>query len=280
MTRGIGLAAGANVPLLSILALNVRTEIAFGMFSDACTALSWKEGNTSFLAQNWDWRQEQKENLIRLCIKGKDKPDIEMITEAGIIGKIGLNSAGVGVCLNAIRARGVDFEKLPCHLALRRCLDSTSREEAVRALQHTGVASSCHILVADPHGGSGLECSSADVVVLPMSSKGLIIHTNHYIKDHPGVEENVQLKDSYARLTRIHELTRSATVDLESIKRMLEDEDGFPTAINRQRTDDSTMATLFSIVMDLDERCADVRMGRPSAAVDTLKLRPLMPTVT
>ena len=48
------LAAGAEVDFDSILALNVRTEIAFGMAVDGCTALSWKSGNRSFLAQNWD----------------------------------------------------------------------------------------------------------------------------------------------------------------------------------------------------------------------------------
>jgi isopenicillin-N N-acyltransferase-like protein len=40
-----------------------------------------------------------------------------MVTEADVIGKIGINSAGVGVCLNAIRACGVDRTKLPIDLA-------------------------------------------------------------------------------------------------------------------------------------------------------------------
>lgn len=86
-------------------------------------------------------------NLINLNISQEGKPAISMITEAGIIGKIGLNSRGVGVCLNAIRAQGVDFQKLPCHLALRTCLESTSTEEAVVAIKKAGVASSSHLLV-------------------------------------------------------------------------------------------------------------------------------------
>lgn len=51
-----GVAEGAGVEFVSVLALNVRTEIAYGMFNDACTALSWREhdGPLSFLAQNWD----------------------------------------------------------------------------------------------------------------------------------------------------------------------------------------------------------------------------------
>jgi isopenicillin-N N-acyltransferase-like protein len=52
-----GVAEGAGVTYVDILALNVRTEIAFG---DGCTALSWKgkgEGK-SILGQNWDWDAE------------------------------------------------------------------------------------------------------------------------------------------------------------------------------------------------------------------------------
>ncbi len=41
--------------LSDVIAINVRTEIAFGMFSDGCTALGWKTRDGSFLAQNWDW---------------------------------------------------------------------------------------------------------------------------------------------------------------------------------------------------------------------------------
>lgn len=50
-----GVAEGAGVAYEDILALNVRTEIAFGAFNDGCTALSWRGTGTSILAQNWDW---------------------------------------------------------------------------------------------------------------------------------------------------------------------------------------------------------------------------------
>jgi isopenicillin-N N-acyltransferase-like protein len=53
-----GVAEGAGVAFEDILALNVRTEIAFGAFNDGCTALSWRGTDTSILAQNWDWNTE------------------------------------------------------------------------------------------------------------------------------------------------------------------------------------------------------------------------------
>ncbi|KAK4999486.1 hypothetical protein LTR28_013356, partial [Elasticomyces elasticus] len=49
-----GIAAGAKQDVNSIIALNVRTEIAYGLFDDGCTALAWQSTGNSYLAQNWD----------------------------------------------------------------------------------------------------------------------------------------------------------------------------------------------------------------------------------
>ncbi len=52
-----GVADGAGVEFESVLALNVRTEIAYGMFNDGCTALSWRDGEGgSFLLSDSLWR--------------------------------------------------------------------------------------------------------------------------------------------------------------------------------------------------------------------------------
>jgi isopenicillin-N N-acyltransferase-like protein len=278
ITLPLGIASGAEVPYHSILALNVRTEIAYGMSRDGCTALYLRNEESTFLAQNWDWQEEQQENLINLNIRQESKPSISMITEAGIIGKIGLNSSGVGVCLNAIRALGVDFERLPCHLALRSCLESESVVEAVATLQQSGVASACHILVADSHEAVGLECMSVDIVKLP--TKSVLTHTNHLLKPHGGVEDKMALQDSPARLERIDKLVQRAKLDAqgplttETIRALLADEDNLPTAICRTRTRESSVATLFSIIIDLREPSAQVMLGRPSEQGEKLYLNP------
>jgi len=49
-----GIADGAGVTYEEILALNVRTELMFGLFSDGCTSLSWRTNGASLVAQNWD----------------------------------------------------------------------------------------------------------------------------------------------------------------------------------------------------------------------------------
>ena len=269
-----GIADGGGVDFYDILALNVRTEIAYGMYSDGCTAFAWKTKDSSFLAQNWDWSSEQRQNIIRADIDQPGKPKISMMTEGGIVGKIGLNSAGVGVTLNAIRALGVSYDKMPVHLALRTVLNSNTGAEAANALRDSGVAAAAHIQIADKDTGTvGFECTSADIVELPMDSNGVCTHSNHLIKDHK-VQDKTFLADSPLRLDRIRELIEaSEDPTMESLAGLLKDEQNYPTAINRAQTEKSSIETLFSIVMDLTKGQAVVRMGRPTENGQTLELR-------
>lgn len=263
--------------LPDILAINVRTEIAFGLFSDGCTALSWTTEDESFLAQNWDWQEAQKGNLILLTIEqqAQSKPTIKMVTEAGIIGKIGLNSEGVGVCLNAIKMRGMDPARLPCHLGLRMVLDSMSRAEAVEKLERHGIASACHFLVADEAGGVGLEWSSADCQECTMNAEGQVFHSNHYLKQHPETGQDMNWwKDSTYRVTRIEELANQiqGQPTTENIFELFKDETNMPGAICRVQKGTSEAATLFNIVMDLKAKRARVRLGRPTEPEETVDL--------
>jgi isopenicillin-N N-acyltransferase like protein len=220
------------------------------------------------------WNPDQMENIISMHISQPEKPRIHMMTEAGIIGKIGLNSSGVGVTLNAVRAKGVDSSRLPCHLALRRALESKSSAEAIRALQKAGVAAACHVLIADHEGSVGLECTAFDVVRLPMH-KGVVTHTNHFVEPHVGPDCSPDLPDTSFRLDRINELLKKELngPSFATIRAMLKDEANYPGSINRACTKEG-FATLFCIIMDLKARKAEVKMGRPTEENDYLKLEP------
>ncbi|KAK8069115.1 isopenicillin-N n-acyltransferase [Apiospora phragmitis] len=322
-----GIAEGSGVDFLDVLALNVRTEITFGLFTDGsstfgvtaagdgeipetdgCTSLSWFSGTDqehqgtsspkmssfSYLAQNWDWMPAQRANLVILYIDHTSSsslpdthplPTIATVTEAGLLAKTGLNSAGVGVCLNALRCRGVDRNRLPVHLALRRALECGSRADAVRALRETGLAGCGHILVADAAtGGVGLECTSRWVRALGMDDAGRTHHTNHLLLlgreggDEKDVEDATWLADSRPRLARVKELTagimmsdRGAQAEgaprpsTKSLFEVLSDEQGYPASINRrQELPGVKTETLFTIVMDLATRRAQVTFGRPT----------------
>jgi isopenicillin-N N-acyltransferase-like protein len=239
---------------------------------------------TRVILTKWQWENEQSPNIISMHITPSPStklPTIHMMTEAGIIGKIGLNSSSVGVTLNAIKARGVDFAKLPCHLALRTVLNSISRAEAVDKLTRAGVASACHITVADAAtGGRGLECSAQDIVQMPMSDHGVCTHSNHFVNAHAeGVLGAKMLLDSPLRLERIRTLIAQEVPgtkpSFEAIERLLKDEEGHPGSICRASTEKSSLETLFSVCMDLGERVGRVKMGRPiEEGRERVELRP------
>ncbi|PTD10809.1 Acyl-coenzyme A:6-aminopenicillanic-acid-acyltransferase 40 kDa form [Fusarium culmorum] len=268
-----GLADGAGVDLLDIIALNVRTEITFSLYTDdpttpiqtdGCTGVAYRQPDGQMLlAQNWDWQPKQAPNLLICHISqpGTDMPNISMVTEAGVIGKIGINSAGVGTVLNAIRARGVDNTKLPIHLALRTALESRSAREAANKLYKMGTAGSGHILVSDPREALGLECTSIGIKEISLDNNGALVHTNHLLLEHPGVDEPGWLPDSKVRFARMSELVQdkiaSANINHNSLFELFKDEQGYPASINRNVTahrDGTT--TLFNINMDLAKRKA------------------------
>lgn len=220
--------------------------------------------------------EEQKPNIVVLKINQESFPTIKMVTEAGILGKIGLNSAGVGVCLNAIRTKGLDVSRMPVHLGLRTVLECTSAKEAVEKLEAAGMAASAHMLIGDSSGEAiGLEFTKTTFAKLRKNQLGVIVHSNHLLVDHEGLKEPVWIKDSPVRFERMTALTQKFDGKWPSwgeFSALFEDESGYPAAICRAQEGVSTSATLFNIVMDLKSKEAIIRLGKPTSAEETVAL--------
>jgi isopenicillin-N N-acyltransferase-like protein len=240
---------------------------------DGCTTLGWKTPDgRSWLSQNWDWKSKQKPNLIILRVQPKGIPDadlpaFQMITEAGIIGKIGFNEHGVGCLLNGIRAQGVDPQRMPIHFALRTILESTSKSEALEKIKSIGLAGSSHILLGDATGPTGLECTSIGFQEIPADKLGRVVHANNLILKHEGVFEPLWLEDSPKRTARMQELATEEVgkkAGFDSILELFKDEQGSPAAINRRQHGNNDSNTLFNVVYDLTNKKGVVSMGRPT----------------
>jgi isopenicillin-N N-acyltransferase-like protein len=218
---------------------------------------------------------EQKQNLIITKIKQANKPTILQVTEAGIIGKIGLNSSGVGTLLNAIKVYGVDPTRLPVHFGLRMALESSSVEDAVQKLESYGMASSAHILLSDTNTSLGLEFTRSTFAHCKPDTSRRIVHANHLLLEHPGETDTVWLKDS---LTRVDTMAESAKkleggADWKDVGRLFENEQHYPASICRRHTKETGSETLFNIVMDLNAKKAVVRLGRPTEVEETVELQ-------
>lgn len=267
------IAAAARVPFDDILVLNCRSEIGLtGGLVDGCSAIAYKDPSTGrqLVAQNWDWHSNQLGNTVVLDITHLDGTRVITITEAGIVGKIGFNSNGVGVTLNAIKTKGVplDYSMLPIHFALRYIvLESPNARQAIDQLRAIGVASTAHFLIADNITASGVEvCPLGDGIIAPDPS-GYILHTNHWISSPERVSPEIWLPDTYTRLERLEALKCSVR-SAEDIWEVLSDETDFPGSICRAvgtgRGSDDDLETLFGVVMDLHMGVAELVHGRPT----------------
>lgn len=194
----------------------------------------------------------------------------------------------MGVCLNAIKARPTDTSKLPIHIALRICLESSSVKNAIDTIEELGgVASSQHILIADPSKVLSMELSPLGNCFLEPCDEGFVAHTNHFIKNKlvvepPWIEGSPSwLKGSPARLERARILAGELVGDLKNEleitdrvgqmlrKRIFSDTFNTPQAICCQEDPDrpwqTRSSTLFNITMKLEagSPSAEVVFGKP-----------------
>lgn len=187
------------------------------------------------------------------------------------MGKIGFNSASVGTCLNAIRAKPADPSKLPIHLALRVCLDSSSSAAAISKLEALGgIAASAHILIADALGPRGLELSPRGNAYLEPDERGMVYHTNHFLVNKQ-VTVQPWLAGSPVRLERVRKLAAEvddlrAPVSADVLRqKIFADRFNSPQAICAQEDPitpvQTRSSTLFCIVMRF------VKGGNPRAEV-------------
>jgi len=167
--------------------------------------------------------------------------------------------------------------KLPIHVALRLCLQSSSVENAVETINSLGgVASAQHILVADSTKALGLELSPVGDKYLTEDASGLIAHSNHFL-ENSYVEEPPWLSGSPIRLDRIrylaHELiadgVKGDAITPELLReKIFSDTYNSPQAIcckeDESRDISTRSSSLFNIVMDLKPQnsSAEVVFGR------------------
>lgn len=280
-----GVAAGAGVDFEDILTLNTRSEIAlsgkYTQFSDGCTAIGVMPPISSsvIIGQNWDWKSTQSESLLYLEIEQPEKPNIKMITEGGIIGKIGCNSAGLGVCLNALLT-DKKSNRIPIHLGLRSILNSFTYSEAILRIDEGLMASAANFLIGSAENPNGIvinvEVSPAGIDI-EESVDGYVVHTNHicssFIKSYITDKNEYIETDSRVRMTRARQLIKEYTaqnkkVEEASFKEWFSDQYNFPNSINHFINDNlpphRRMETIFSIIMNLSEKKILVCAGKPS----------------
>ncbi|MGO2133282.1 MAG: C45 family autoproteolytic acyltransferase/hydrolase [Halomonas sp.] len=277
-----GIAQGAGVEPADILTLNCRSEISLTRASGGCSAFALQRAGTQWLAQNWDWRSDQLHNVVALHIQGDDVAPLISIGEAGMVAKIGMNAAGIGVCLNAIRSQTCG-EGLPIHIALRKILESPDMASALNVTHEDRVCSSAHFLIASGDGqAAGMEVHPGKPGHLePL--EGIVTHTNHlYAQTATCQIDDFPRPDSQPRLQRLNQLlseelsTQNGASEAQLFE-ILSDHDGEPMSLcrhfNPYQPAEERMETLFAVVMNLTERRLTLHHGKPCEPQERLTIR-------
>jgi isopenicillin-N N-acyltransferase-like protein len=295
-----GIADGAGREPAEILALNVRTELLAGSrrtavhpdypaalernrqgnvpISGECTTVaavhSATAGDKAFLAQTWDWYGEQRAACILLRIEAPGEPAILTMTEAGIVAKIGLNSAGIGVTLNILYSnQDGEMPGMPVHVLLRRILQGSNVDDALeRAHAARAGASSCVTVVSAEGDAMSLEVTPQGVGIL-RARDGMLVHTNHCLVPDIAREQlpptPAGLASTTAHYGRATELLKAAqgTIDQNTLIDVLCDHEQAPSCICRHPQPEIPAAeqaeSVTGIVMDLQERTMYVAPGIP-----------------
>lgn len=211
-----GIAAGAGLPAAALGAVNARTELLARVARrgrgecSVIVALDAELGRPR-AAQTWDWHEEFAGAWVVWGLAdGATGMRLQTVTEAGMLAKLGVNSAGLAVLLNVLHHTDDASVPLgvPIHVLLRRVLaESETVFDAVRLLSAAPVsASSAVTLIAaekeeDTALTAELRPGAVPGYVLP-DDAGRLVHTNHFLSlaAVPGDREPLIGPDSLFRL--------------------------------------------------------------------------------
>ena len=272
-----GIARGAEVPFEDIVAINARTELLYGGFGtrpsadddlDGCTgavALPAATANGHLLqAQNWDWRDECADSSIVLKLAPDQGPRMLIFVEAGLMARIGLNSAGIAITGNYLECeQDGRREGLPVPIVRRQVLTHTALGGALQAVLSSERAFSINLIISHRDGEAvDLECTPEEIFWL-LPESGILAHANHFVslparikvKDR-GLATNADslYRDLRVRRYLLRDLGR---ITVDTLKEALADRFGAPRAVCRSATTGpggKVSSTVASVIMDTTDQ--------------------------
>lgn len=185
-TELVALAREAELETWELGLLNARTEVlaTVGATAECSTAVYIGGPGAPHTLQTWDWHEEFGPTKVLV-----ERPGVRLFTEAGILGKIGVNSAGLGLHFNILghAADGAEIG-VPVHVVARRVLDEARTvAEAVDVARSARVSASTVLTVVTYAGrvadadAVGIELSAGGTAVLRPDADGFLLHTNHFL---------------------------------------------------------------------------------------------------
>jgi hypothetical protein len=279
-------ARAASVQEWQIYALNARTEIAaqgqHGVVPECSTLVELVRNDdtdalthTPIGAQTWDWHHELAHSWHTQSVHGTEHSYVGL-TEYGIVSKIGLNSAGVGVLFNILAHQHDSTAGIPMHLLSADILGNAgSVEDAVDILRSAPIASSSAFTVLDNTTMACAEVSPAGVAELqPSSNSAFIAHTNHFLdaRNRELAKDEAYILDSVDRwnlLAQRHHARSGPISDIDDVVASLRSGEGEPLlcrAPDPSAGFGENWTTLATVTIEPAARRMQVLAGMPTDA--------------
>jgi len=271
-----GIAAGSGRDLREIVAVNARTELMYGVAgrtectSVAVAPMASTDGHMR-VAQNWDWFSALAGTTVLWVVRPDDGPDVLTFAEAGLVGKIGVNAAGVALCVNLLTSDSDNSgPAVPMHVILRHVLDEArSVEEAMALIAAAPRCTSCNHLLADRGGAvADVEATPAGQSVL-RPRDGVLTHANH-CADAGLVGRDRGARDypeTIVRGARAGALAAGRSIDEQGLRVILSDHATAPGSICLHAQEgpppEQQEESVASLIIDLTAATLDIADGPP-----------------
>lgn len=176
-----------------------------------------------WIGQNMDLSPHTAGHQMALRVRGQgDAPSTLVFTVAGLLALMGVNSAGLGVCVNSLPQLPSRATGLPVAFMIRRLLQARTLDAAVALVRTLPHATNQHYVLAAPGAVRSFECSAAGVVEYHPPQPDRVLHTNHPLGGEPGdPEAEAERRNSVARLRSLETRLGAGRPDLQTLQAAL-----------------------------------------------------------
>lgn len=262
-----GIADGSGLTFKELFFLNALEEALDQKPQQACSAVGLYANGQAWLGHNEDWYATDRDTVIVIRGRPKNKPAFVSVTAAPFLAAVGMNEAGLAQGVNSVDS--IDNRPgIPRMFSARAVLEATTLDEAKQNAAPADRAGGYNYLLVSSDGRLGnFETTATETDFLPASS--VACHTNHYISPRlmplacPATEHS---KFRYRRLTELveHISGAGAINSFSLLKNILSDHQNRPLSICRHENEQPDHnATIFSVIIDLNQRKLGVAVGNP-----------------
>jgi isopenicillin-N N-acyltransferase-like protein len=269
-----GTAEGAGVKLSEVMLITAFNEVFYPKLGKNCTSFAVRGDATSdgltYIGQNNDegvepWLDGDCTTLTRH--RQKSGPDALVYTYVGAPALMGINSAGLAVCVNALVYKNPQLG-VPMLAVVRSILNQKDIEGATKEVERAKRAYAINIVLGTPKEVVDLETYPDRINT--SRSDSILWHANHCIYSKGLRYENAEYRaNSVGRCDRMEELLEAnkGKLNLKRLQSFLSDHTSKPNAIcwhvDESKPKQKQTRTLDSMVYIPEKREAWIAKGVP-----------------